>query len=227
MRALLLALPLVLLSGCIYMSRHTPAGACQEALNSPVRNFCVVDSGVLWRGEGPTVADTEWLLDNGMQSVLSIQLDPRRAFEHAKVRPNLVRSVTYFQVEGANPFQILSRPRLDRLVALFIAVVDMAPKPLYVHCRAGVDRAGILVASYQILAGRISREEAVEQMARFHTPWLPVERRYLLGLTEERQQQILRDVDNWKARLKPLGHFDCEQGRCRYVANPGGTVARP
>ncbi len=227
MRALLLAVPLVLLSSCIYMSRHTPAGACQEALDSPVRNFCVVDSGVLWRGEGPTVADAEWLLDNGVQSVLSIQLDARRAFEHAKVRPNLVRSVTYFHVVGADPFEMLSSSRLDRLVAIFVAVIDAAPKPLYVHCRAGVDRAGILVASYQILIGRISREEAVEEMARFHTPWLPLERRYLLGLTEARQQQILRDVDNWKARLKPLGHFDCEQGRCHYVPNPGATVARP
>jgi len=209
------------------MSRHTPAGACQAALDSPVRNFCVVDSGVLWRGEGPSAADAEWLVDNGVQSVLSIQLDPRRTFERAKVSPNLVRSVTYFHVEGANPFQILSRSRLDRLVALFIAVMEIAPKPLYVHCRAGIDRAGILVASYRILTGRISKEQAVQEMARFHTPWIPLERHYLLGLTEARQRLIWRDAESWKAQLKPLGHFDCRQGRCRYVANPGATVMRP
>ena len=227
MRALLLAVPLVLLSSCIYMSRHTPAGACQEALDSPVRNFCVVDSGVLWRGEGPTVADAEWLLDNGVQSVLSIQLDARRAFEHAKVRPNLVRSVTYFHVVG--PIRLRCSAVRDSTGWWRSSWRSLTRRRSRFTCIAAPVSIGraYWVASYQILIGRISREEAVEEMARFHTPWLPLERRYLLGLTEARQQQILRDVDNWKARLKPLGHFDCEQGRCHYVPNPGATVARP
>src|SRR5581483_7642289 len=98
-RALVLT-PLLLLSGCVYWSQHTPAGACRAALDSPVRNFCVVDSGVLWRGESPTVRDAEWLVDHGVQSVFSIQLDARRSFEQAAVRPELVRTVTYFHVEG-------------------------------------------------------------------------------------------------------------------------------
>jgi protein-tyrosine phosphatase len=192
-----------------------------------VRNFCVVDSGVLWRGESPSAKDAAWLVEHGVQSVFSIQIDARRSFEHAAVRPDVGRSVTYFHVEGADPFQILSRKRLDHLVALFIAIMDEAPKPLYVHCRAGVDRVGILIASYRILVGRISREEAVKEMAGYRSPWLPLERRYFLGLTPARQREILDEAKDWKARLKPLGRFECERGRCSFAANPDAAVARP
>jgi hypothetical protein len=209
------------------MSGHTPAGACETALDSPVRNFCVVDPGVLWRGESPTTADAKWLLEHGVQSVLSIQLDARPAFERVALRPEIVHSMSYFLVEGFDPFQMLSRSRDDRVLALFIAVVEEAPKPVYVHCRAGVDRVGVLVASYRILVEGVSREAAVAEMARFHSPWLPLERRYLLGLSEARQRQILRDVENWKARLKPLGWFQCMHGRCHFLPDPQGEIARP
>src|SRR5215472_18233745 len=225
-RAIFAAL-LSLVSGCVYMSRHTPEGACETARDSPVRNFCVVDPGTLWRGENPTTADVEWLLEQGVQSVLSIQLDARPAFERAALRPEAVRSVSYFRVKGFDPLQMLSRSRDDRVVALFIAVVEEAPKPLYVHCRAGVDRVGVLVASYRIIVQGVSREDAVAEMARFQSPWLPLERRYLLGLSEARQREILRDVEDWKTRLKPFGRFDCQRGLCHFVPDPQGEIARP
>jgi len=225
-RAIFAAL-LSLVSGCVYMSRHTPEGACETARDSPVRNFCVVDPGTLWRGENPTTADVEWLLEHGVQSVLSIQLDARPAFERAALRPEAVRSVSYFRVKGFDPLQMLSRSRDDRVVALFIAVVDQAPKPLYVHCRAGVDRVGVLVAAYRIIVQGVSREEAVAEMARFHSPWQPLETRYLLGLSEARQREILRDAETWKTRLKPFGRFECQRGRCHFLPDPQGVIARP
>src|SRR5215472_16137654 len=218
---------LPLLSGCVYFSGHTPEGACATARDSPVRNFCVVDPRVLWRGENPTTADANWLLEHGVRSVLSIQLDARPAFERAAPRPEVVRSVSYFRVGGFDPVHMLSRSRDDRVVALFIAVVEEAPKPLYVHCRAGVDRVGVLVASYRILVQGVSREGAVAEMARFQSPWLPLERRYLLGLSEARQREILRDVEDWKTRLKPFGRFDCQRGLCHFVPDPKGEIARP
>src|SRR5690349_14845693 len=80
--ALLLLIGLCLLtSGCVYISKHTLRGACLTDMSSPVRNFCVVAPRILWRGERPTREDAKWLLEQRVGTVVSLQLDDRRAFE--------------------------------------------------------------------------------------------------------------------------------------------------
>lgn len=137
---------------------------------------------MLWRGELPTPADAKWLLEHGVRSVLSIQLDAREAFESADPVADAALSVSYFKIRGLDPLQMLSASHLDDRVALFLATVSAAPKPVYVHCRAGVDRIGVLVAAYRVLLEGITPEDAIAEMARFHSPWLPLEERYAIAL---------------------------------------------
>ncbi len=212
-----------LFSGCVYISPHTMRGACLTDMGSPVRNFCVVAPQILWRGERPTAKDAKWLLQQRVGTVVSLQLDDRRAFEAVTPGPDYSHSVSYFKVPGFSPLQVLSPAHLDEHLALFIAIVKAAPKPVYVHCRAGVDRTGVLAAAYRVLIDGASREEAIGEMARFHSPWESLDARYIRGLSQDRRETILRQAADWESRLRPTASIECEHGRCNYVRNAAGV----
>jgi len=212
----LIVLSPLLLSGCVYFSRHTIKGACSDDLDSPVHNFCVVAPEVLWRGPRPSRNDAQWLLEHHVGTVVSLQLDDRRAFEAVSLGPAFVHSVAYFHVAGFSPVHLLSRSHLDTHLALFVAIAKAAPKPIYVHCRAGVDRTGVLIAAYRVLVDGISREQAIAEMGRYQSPWQSLDARYIRGLSEERREQILRKATEWEARLRPTAQIECVGGHCRY-----------
>jgi tyrosine-protein phosphatase SIW14 len=216
----------LLVASCVYMSPHTPKGSCPTALDSPVRNFCVVTPQVLWRGERPTAADATWLVRQRVGSVLSLQVDARRAFEHATVTPaDAPLSVPYYRMRGLDPLQMLSSRHLDDRAAMFLAIVSTAPKPLYVHCRAGIDRVGVLLAIYRMLVEDVSADDAIAEMARFQSPWLPLEKRYIRELSETRREQIRRSATRLKSVVHPVGRFECQDGRCSYFPAPEATAA--
>jgi protein tyrosine/serine phosphatase len=217
-RASLCALTL-LLSGCVYFSRHTPPGACSDDLGSPVRNFCVVIPGMLWRSEAPSRSDAHWLVDHGVASVVSLQLDVRHAFESVHPDPGLTRTVTYYRLKDFSAVQVLTHHDLDAHVARVLAIIQEAPKPVLVNCRAGVDRTGIIVAAYRVLIGRMSRKQAIAEMERFHSPWDPLNARYVRSLSGSREAGILQRMRRWESSgVRPAGRFECRDGGCRFLA---------
>jgi protein tyrosine phosphatase (PTP) superfamily phosphohydrolase (DUF442 family) len=217
-RASLCALT-VLLSGCVYFSRHTPPGACSDDLGSPVRNFCVVMPGMLWRSEAPSRSDAQWLVDHGVASVVSLQLDVRHAFESVHPDPGLARTVAYYRLKDFSAVQVLTHHDLDAHVARVLAIIQEAPKPVLVNCRAGVDRTGIIVAAYRVLIGRMSRKRAIAEMDRFHSPWDPLNARYVRSLSGSREAGILQRMRQWESSgVRPTGRFECRDGGCRFLA---------
>jgi len=209
----------MLISGCVYISDHTATGACLDDLSSPIRNFCVVVPGVLWRGERPTRADAKWLLEQRVGSVLSVQVDSLQSFEAVAPPQDFAHSVPYFQMRGFNPLQILTRSELDEHIALYLAIVQEAPKPIYVHCRAGVDRTGVLTAAYRVLIEGASAREAIAEMARFQSPWQRIDARYVRTISEHRTE-ILSQVEALRSRLRPDARITCSQGKCESSTVP-------
>jgi hypothetical protein len=207
----------LLLCGCIYFTNRTPPGACSNDLGSPVRNFCVVAPGVFWRGARPDRPDAQWLVNHGVGTVVSLQLDVRRAFESARPDPQLTRSVTYFQVRAFSAVQVVTHSHLDDHVALVLAIIKQAPKPVFVSCRAGVDRTGLMAAAYRVLIEGMSRERAIAEMDRFRSPWDPLNARYIRSLSGARADAIRHDIEEWESRLRPSGRFDCRDGQCRFA----------
>jgi len=207
------------LFGCVYISPHTLRGACAYDLDSPIRNFCVVTPGTLWRGPRPDASDAQWLLDHGVRSIISLQLNDKRAFEDASAPADFSQSLPYFQVPGFSPFQVLSATHLDDHVALFLAIMKQAPKPIYVHCRAGVDRTGVVAAAYRVMIEGADPRQVSADMARWHSPWYRIDARYIRGLTPARQARILRKAAELQASLRPSATIDCQHGRCTYQRN--------
>lgn len=214
---LLLCAAVLLLGGCVYFSRRTLPGACRDDLGSPMRNFCVITPGVLWRGETPTRADAQWLVAHGLRTVISLQLDVRSSFESAHLEPGVTGSVTYFRVRDFMATQVLTHRHLDDHVAEALAIIQRAPKPALISCRAGVDRTGVIAAAYRVLVDGKSREEATKEMDGFHSPWDPLNNRYVRSITGARKARILRKVTKWRRMLRPVGRFECRAGGCRLV----------
>jgi protein tyrosine/serine phosphatase len=220
----MLAVVFLLGPGCVYISRHTLRGACASDLGSPIRNFCVAEPQILWRGERPTRDDMQWLVEHRVGTVVSIQMNDRDAFEAARVNEDLSHAISYYHVSGFGPLQVLSPSHLDKHLALFIAIMKTAPKPVYVHCRAGVDRTGLLVEGYRVLIEAADPEEAIAEMGRFHSPWQFLDARYIRGLSEPRRAEILREAADWASRLRPTARIDCARARCTYVIDTGHTL---
>lgn len=208
----------LLLSGCVYVSRRTLPGACVNSLGSPIRNFCVVTPGLLWRSEAPTRTDVQWLVAHGVGTVVSLQLDERRSFEAAHIDPAITHSVTYFRVRNFPATQVLTHRHLDDHIAEVLAIIQEAPKPVLISCRAGVDRTGIIAAAYRMLVDGMSQDEAIKEMDGFHSPWNPLNNRYVRSIEGARKAKILRNVTAWRTRLQPTGRFDCRAGGCRLEA---------
>jgi hypothetical protein len=214
----------VLLSGCAYFAKHTAEGACRDSLESPIRNFCVEGPG-LWRGERPSRGDATWLLQHGVATVVNLEvfLSDRFAFDRATA-PAAAHQVQYFHIPDFEPVHLINWSLLDTHVARFIAIVQEAPKPIYVHCLDGLDRTGVLIASYRVLVAGVDEETAIAEMARYGTPWVKVDARYIHSLQGARRAAILSKVAALEAQLKPSARIGCDGRTCRYSRGwPGDT----
>lgn len=194
-----------------------------------MHNFCVVTPGALWRGATPNPTDAAWLVRHGVKTVISLQLNMRHSFESARLDPGLASSVEYFRVQDFIAVDVLTHYRFDEHVAYILAIINEAPKPVFISCRAGVDRTGIIAAAYRVLVQGRSRGEAIAEMERFHSPWDPLNARYVRSLSGARAAKISHNMSQWESRIQPSGEFECERGRCllRVLHGPVSLLKAP
>jgi protein-tyrosine phosphatase len=208
---------LLLLSGCVYFSKHTVIGACTDNLNSPVRNFCVAKPGAIWQGERPTESDAAWLLAHHVGTVVNLEvfLDDRRAFERAQPSSGENVTVDYYHVPDFEPVHLFTWSQLDNHVARFLAIMSVAPKPIYLHCLDGIDRSNVLIGAYRVLVEHQTPDAALREMKRFHSPWLRFDEKYIRSL-DERRASMLAKASGLKPHTRPGARIECFQGRCTY-----------
>lgn len=209
---------LLVLSLCSCASLFKQGVRCPHSknLDSEIKNFCVVTPNVLWRGAKPDEGDIEWLIQHGIRTIVNLELihDDRDTFRHAIVDETNNYEVGYFRIYNWEPLTILAPWVLDDLVAHFLAVVSQQPTPVYVHCRYGKNRTGVMVAAYRILIEGASIEEAVEEMSRYKSLWLIADTLYIRRLTTKRQEKIRRQIAEWIPKLNMDAHVVCTNGTC-------------
>ena len=202
--------------GCVSAPKQSAAGACPNNLGSAIRSFCVVTPSVLWRGARPDKDGAAWLIQQGVRTIVNLELilDDKRAFDQATVEDANNYKVGYFRIHDWEPLRILAPSVVDDHVAHFLAILSQQPKPVYVHCRYGENRTGVMVAAYRMLVEGVSDEEAIEEMRRDQGLWFRVDADYIRGLSPKRREEIRGKVMEWIPKLKMDAQVVCANGRC-------------
>jgi len=142
-----------------------------------VPNFGQVTDN-LYRGGQPTVTGFESLRGMGVGMVVNLR-DERdeRADEKREVES---LGIQYVGI----PWNATHSPSSTQVVQ-FLDLVRANPNTkIFVHCRRGADRTGVMVASYRIAVEHKPAADAVSEMYRFHYDWLflPHLKRYVASL---------------------------------------------
>lgn len=126
----------LLLHGCA-----TTALRGQQANDLPA--FRQVDEG-FYRGGQPSRAGLDQLHRMGIKTVISLR-QPSRAMDEER------RLVEQFGMRWVNtPMWFWWRPSDKQVHQLLAIVSDPAQRPVFIHCRQGWNRVGIMTAIYRI-----------------------------------------------------------------------------
>ena len=194
--------------------------ACQQALSPEVLNACVVKADALWRGGKPTPAAAATLVQMGVRTVVNLEMlnSDMAAFQAARPDITDVRDVSYFRVREWEPNVVIVPSVLDRSVAEFIAITRTQAKPIYVHCRSGQNRTGVMVAAYRILENNEPLEAVLADMAKFNGVWFKQNAKYLRELYAQRADKIRALAAAKAASLQARARLSCSVNGCQKVA---------
>ena len=191
------------------------AETCRRPLDTRVANSCVVADEELWRGARPNPNDAAALIDLGVQTVVSLELlqTDVQAFQSAKPINRSSREIQYFQIRDWEPLVVVAPDLVDEHIAHFLAVTRTQPGPVYVHCRSGQNRTGVMVAAYRIFHGA-DIEKTIEEMEKYGGFWSKQDAGYIRTLTPQRRSAIEERIAGWIPRLKRSAKVLCSEGTC-------------
>jgi protein-tyrosine phosphatase len=120
-----------------------------------LENFGVVDDH-LFRGAQPSVAGIQTLKALGVTALIDLTLpDTLGEIEKAEAE---ARGISYFSV----PMESLAPPAPGQVSAI-LSIITNSPGKVFLHCRAGKDRTGTIVACYRMVHCNWSNEEALHE----------------------------------------------------------------
>jgi uncharacterized protein (TIGR01244 family) len=107
-------------------------------------NFQKVDDRV-YRGAQPSEAGFQELARRGIRTVI----DLRDIGEHSQADEEKIVATSGMRYISI-PMHGLSTPKEDKVSAVLALLRDPANGPVFVHCKRGADRTGMVVAVYRI-----------------------------------------------------------------------------
>lgn len=118
----------------------------------------------LWRGPAPDEHELEGLASRGIRTIIDLRVCPSRFEADAAKRLGM----TYVHL----PLGYFAPSRNH--VGKFLQIVnDDAKVPVFVHCRQGADRTGVLVAIYRRVVQHWTFQRAYTEMRTYcFKPWL-------------------------------------------------------
>jgi tyrosine-protein phosphatase SIW14 len=137
------------------------ARVARKATLGGVPNFGVV-TPTLYRGAHPTEAGFEKLAELGIQVVVDVRGGPSE--DERKQLAKL--GMQYVSI----PWRCF-HPQ-DRRIAQFLKLVqESRGKKIFVHCRLGDDRTGLMIATYRMAEQGWTAEEALKEMEAYGFNW--------------------------------------------------------
>lgn len=138
-----------------------------------LKDFHQVDANV-YRGSQPTAEGFATLAKMGVKTVI----DLRGGWVHAPKERSLVQKAGMQYV--VERFSGIFEPRDEQIARLLAVMQDPSATPVFVHCRRGADRSGLLIACYRIVHNHWTNQQALEE-ARTNrlSPFEVLMRRYI------------------------------------------------
>jgi len=201
-----------------YAAPAQQPGALECSLNcdSGIANFHEVKSGILWRGAKPDQVGASWLIQHGVKTIVNLEVlhDDRDVFRQASFGGAAKSEIDYFRIADWEPNAVIAQSLLDNHVAHFLAVLSQEPKPIYVHCRSGQNRTGVMVAAYKVIVENASADDAIEDMKVYQGIWFAADADYIRSLSPERRTKIRQMAQEWVPNLKAESRIVCENAKC-------------
>ena len=142
-------------------------------------NFDCV-TGMLYRGGQPDAEGFGTLRDMGVGLVINFRDEESEVTQEKREVESL--GMRYIMI----PWNGHDEPS-DAQVVEFLDLIRTNPQTkIFVHCKRGADRTGVMIAAYRIAVEHESVSDAVSEMHRFHYDWflLPQLERYVESLPE-------------------------------------------
>jgi Tyrosine phosphatase family len=209
------AITCILLPGCAGMPKQDGLPSCKTPLDPAVQNSCVVTPQALWRGAKPDTAAAARLIELDVKTIVNLEWlhDDLPSFQDAVVPPIGRREIDYFRVRDWEPLVAIAPGLLDEHVAHFLAITRTQARPIYVHCRAGKNRTGVMVAAYRVFNGT-PVEDAIAEMGRYGGEWFTHDARYIRSLTPTRRAALEKRIEAWIPRLQRDAQIVCTDTGC-------------
>jgi tyrosine-protein phosphatase SIW14 len=162
LRSTFILLSLGLLS--IVMGAPYPVQAANDSQvtlwQNRIDNFAQVSPNI-WRGAAPSDISLEDLAKHGVKTIVDLRMDGDGC-EHEHVYVHRL-GVQYVHI----PMKLQS-PSSEQIVQFLNVVNNRNNLPVFIHCRQGADRTGVLVGIYRILVQGWSFDKVYEEMRDHH-----------------------------------------------------------
>lgn len=118
----------------------------------------------LFRGPRPTDRDgIRTLKQQGIKTLINLQ--------ETEDYDEVISEIINLELENLDIEQRAIFPPRENHVALVLQALDnLDLHPIYLHCQAGVDRTGFMVAKYRLLQG-MSKKSAIQEMKNEGMHW--------------------------------------------------------
>jgi len=174
-RVLALSLVMTLLAGSL-PAADVPADCSVPNAADLVMNFHRVDAE-MYRGGRPAYRDDVYykFAELGIRTVMNLEGGDQAKREKAVIEHVNLRLMK----ENKEPLRFVSYPieafsetivgsPSDKDMSALFAEIEKAPKPIYVHCKHGKDRTGMVVLLYRVWRGEASFDEAYNEARYYH-----------------------------------------------------------
>lgn len=188
---------------------------CAKPIDARIKRSCIVQDGQLWRGGRPDKEAAEALVEKGVKTVVNLELilDDLRTFKAVQLKPGTQATIAYFRLRDWEPMVVLSHKSVDERVVQFLAITRSQSGPIFVHCRSGQNRTGVMVAAYRLFQGA-PMDEVLRDMKAYGGIWSTPIIKYLQTLTPEKRAKMEPQITAATLKLKATSYVVCRDGGC-------------